>query len=153
MGEWTKHDNNFTSSYEIGLGVLCCEKVGTWWSRFLVSIRVAKNMGNSLTDPRESFTTIQSFVKPVPLVAEMVSSSVASAKISATRLERVHWLTDAIKNGSRPGWPDWANFHLLGDCLLWAVTMKIRKVFKNLGNFFHRKCCALSLTKMDWATF
>jgi hypothetical protein len=26
------------------------------------------------------------------------------------------------------GWPDWANFRLLGDCLLWTVFLKITEV-------------------------
>jgi hypothetical protein len=27
----------------------------------------------------------------------------------------------------KTGYPDWANFRLLGDCLLWAVDGKLQK--------------------------
>jgi hypothetical protein len=40
---------------------------------------------------------------------------------------------------SYPGWPDWANFRLFGDCLLWAVLLKMTKVAKILGYFIYGK--------------
>jgi hypothetical protein len=33
----------------------------------------------------------------------------------------MHW------KGLFAGWPDWENFRLLGDCFLWAVSLKRRQ--------------------------
>jgi hypothetical protein len=46
------------------------------------------------------------------------------------------------------GWPDWAYFRLLGDCLLWAVT-KITKVHREKvsATFFRGKSYVLILQK------
>jgi hypothetical protein len=52
------------------------------------------------------------------------------------------------------GWQDWANLHLLGDCLLWAVFGKIQKKPKFLCEFFFRgNTYAAILAKNGWATF
>jgi hypothetical protein len=40
--------------------------------------------------------------------------------------------TPTIWMPSIPGWPDWAIFRLLGDCLLWAVFL-ITEVVQILG--------------------
>jgi hypothetical protein len=32
---------------------------------------------------------------------------------------------DPWEDSSFPVWPDWANFRLLGDCLLWAFVLKL----------------------------
>jgi hypothetical protein len=37
----------------------------------------------------------------------------------------------------QPGRPDWLNFRLLGDCLLWEVFKKLKKYTKFLATFFH----------------
>jgi hypothetical protein len=49
------------------------------------------------------------------------------------------------------GWPDWANFSLLGDCFIWVVSWKWLKEPKDLGYFSTVKL--LNLTKMGSATF
>jgi hypothetical protein len=41
------------------------------------------------------------------------------------------------------GWPDWANFGLWGDCLLWAVVWKSQKQRKFWRFFFHSKLLIL----------
>jgi hypothetical protein len=33
----------------------------------------------------------------------------------------------------KAGWPDWANFRLLGDCLQWAILLQIIEVAKIFG--------------------
>jgi hypothetical protein len=55
---------------------------------------------------------------------------------------------NGIVFGSRlPGRPDWANFRLLGDFLLWAVFFKLQKWHKFLGFFFHGESNVLFFTK------
>jgi hypothetical protein len=44
----------------------------------------------------------------------------------------VHFLAAWTTIGWKAGWPDWANFRLLGDGLLWAV-LKITKTAQILG--------------------
>jgi hypothetical protein len=53
-----------------------------------------------------------------------------------------------------PGWPDWANFHLLGDCFLWVVFWKWRKWLKLTEATFSivKTMYILNLMKMGWAT-
>jgi hypothetical protein len=47
-----------------------------------------------------------------------------------------------------PGWPDWANFRLLGNYLLWVVFVKITEVAqKNWAIFFKGKSFVLIMTK------
>jgi hypothetical protein len=45
------------------------------------------------------------------------------------------WLCDALKSW----WPDWANFQLLGDRLLWVVFVQITEVAQIIGLDFHNK--------------
>jgi hypothetical protein len=46
----------------------------------------------------------------------------------AIRLWNLFTLTKRKKiSWTRAGWPDWANFRLLGDCFLRAVSRKLRK--------------------------
>jgi hypothetical protein len=45
-----------------------------------------------------------------------------------------------------PGWPNWANIRLLGDCLLWADFLKIKKAPIS-GYLFHAKNNVLFFTK------
>jgi hypothetical protein len=70
---------------------------------------------------------------------------------------------------STPGWPDWANFHLLGDCLhALGSCLKVLEVAQILWLFYHSKNyvliykCVICLhvcttnmywTKMGWTTF
>jgi hypothetical protein len=42
-------------------------------------------------------------------------------------------LTVQVQRDTRPGWPEWANFRLLGDYLLWEVFLKITEVVQNFG--------------------
>jgi hypothetical protein len=38
-----------------------------------------------------------------------------------------------------PGWPDWANFRLMGECLgTLGSSLKITELYHILDNFFHR---------------
>jgi hypothetical protein len=48
---------------------------------------------------------------------------------------------------SVPGWPDWANFRLLGNCLLWAVILKIIEVGQNLSHFFPQEQLYINFDK------
>jgi hypothetical protein len=52
------------------------------------------------------------------------------------------------KNLSSPGWPDWANFRLLGDSILWAVVWILQKWRTFLGYFFHGTGYVIILTKI-----
>jgi hypothetical protein len=56
-----------------------------------------------------------------------------------------------IKLALWPGWPDWANFRLLGDCLLWVV-LNITDLAQMFVLLFSTEN-VLILTKKDWATF
>jgi hypothetical protein len=52
------------------------------------------------------------------------------------------------------GWPDWANFRLLGDCLLWVVFVKIAEIAQLIGQLFYTvKVVHYFLQKVVWATF
>jgi hypothetical protein len=49
----------------------------------------------------------------------------------------VAWHPTYVKpNGSWPGWPDWSNFRLWCDCLIWVVFVKITEVAQKWGSFF-----------------
>jgi hypothetical protein len=50
---------------------------------------------------------------------------------------------------SRAEWPDWAIFHLLGGCLLWAVFWKLQNLPKLLGHFFTRQKLCINFNK-NW---
>jgi hypothetical protein len=52
-----------------------------------------------------------------------------------------------------PGRPDWANFRLLGNCLVWVVFLKITKLAQNFWATFSQKSCFRQNTYMDWAKF
>jgi hypothetical protein len=52
--------------------------------------------------------------------------------------------SQGTKSSKQPGWPDWANFRLLGDGLLWIVFWRGPN-FR--ATFFHGKSCVLLLTK------
>jgi hypothetical protein len=46
------------------------------------------------------------------------------------------------------GWPDWANFRLLDDCLLWLVILKIAQIAKKiLATFSRGASCVFVLAK------
>jgi hypothetical protein len=49
---------------------------------------------------------------------------------------------------SRAALPDWANFRMSGDCLLWPVFL-----WKILVTFFHGESYVSICTKIAWATF
>jgi hypothetical protein len=37
---------------------------------------------------------------------------------------------------SQPGWPDWANFRLMGNSFIWAVFRKMTEVARKIGLLF-----------------
>jgi hypothetical protein len=47
------------------------------------------------------------------------------------------------------GWPDWANFRLLGDCLLWVVFVKIAEIAQLIGQLFGRQTHLVTLSKRE----
>jgi hypothetical protein len=61
--------------------------------------------------------------------------------------KKQNFLTSVFWGANPLGWPDWANFRLLADCLLRAVAWKWQKKAKMLGNLFHGKSYVLMLTK------
>jgi hypothetical protein len=53
-----------------------------------------------------------------------------------------------------PGWPDWANFRLLGDCLLWIGFLKVTEAAELFGLLITKvKFMFKSWQKTGWATF
>jgi hypothetical protein len=48
-------------------------------------------------------------------------------------LQSTHYFSHSVKFGSAPGWPDWANFRLLGNSLIWAVFRKYRSMWTRFG--------------------
>jgi hypothetical protein len=58
--------------------------------------------------------------------------------------------------GPAAGCPDWANFRLLGEFLLWAVFLKITKVAHVLGYIFSTVIfmyyVSILTENMEWAT-
>jgi hypothetical protein len=60
-----------------------------------------------------------------------------------------HFIDSALIKSSRmsPGWPDWATYRQLGDCVLWAVYYKLQKQPKLLGYFFAWKTFCVNLDK------
>jgi hypothetical protein len=40
-----------------------------------------------------------------------------------------------------PGWPDWANFRLLDNCLIWMSIFQLHKWPKFYKYFFPKKLC------------
>jgi hypothetical protein len=85
-----------------------------------------------------------------------------NGKNSDVRISREkHWRESIkaralhVKYAHTPsGRPDWANFRLLGDCLLWPVLLKMTKFWATL---FHGKFMYIHTywfrQKMEWATF
>jgi hypothetical protein len=55
-------------------------------------------------------------------------------------------LTLFIPRTYKPGWPDWAIFRLLGDCLLWTVSLKMTKVTQ----FFWATLSTLEVIYLSW---
>jgi hypothetical protein len=54
----------------------------------------------------------------------------------------------------QPGRPYWANFRILGDCLIWAYFLKISEVAHIFGLLFSTdKIVHYFRQKIGWATF
>jgi hypothetical protein len=54
---------------------------------------------------------------------------------------------------SHPGWPDWGNFSLLGDCFF-GMFSKITEAARISGKlFFHEKVTYKFWQKIGWAAF
>jgi hypothetical protein len=52
------------------------------------------------------------------------------------------------------GWPDWAKFRVLCDCLLWVVSFFNAEVGQIVrATFSHGKIYALIAIRLGWATF
>jgi hypothetical protein len=48
----------------------------------------------------------------------------------------------------QPGWPDWANFRRLGDCLVWKLFMQVSEVISIFGvTFFHGLTVCINFDK------
>jgi hypothetical protein len=57
--------------------------------------------------------------------------------LGKTRLRRSYdYERNASLTACRTGWPDWANFRLLGGCFLWSVWSKITKMAQILSHYF-----------------
>jgi hypothetical protein len=64
-----------------------------------------------------------------------------------TTLSPTHWW------GVGSGWPVLANFCLLGECLVWAISWKLQLLYKFLGYFFTVKILYYFWQKLGCATF
>jgi hypothetical protein len=74
--------------------------------------------------------------------------------LGKTRLRRSYdYERNASLTACRTGWPDWANFRLLGGCFLWSVCLKITKIAQILSHYFTVKVINKIWPKMGWATF
>jgi hypothetical protein len=60
--------------------------------------------------------------------------------ITERLVNRIDWLFvyAPLKARRSTGWPDWANFRILGDYLFWAVFFKLQKQHKCYVMFFRR---------------
>jgi hypothetical protein len=75
-------------------------------------------------------------------------------RMSELRPQCWTFLPFIFTQGSLAGWPDWANFRLLGNCLLWAIFKKFQTSPKILCCGFPRyKSCSIFDLEMGWATF
>jgi hypothetical protein len=64
-----------------------------------------------------------SWIRIISVLYEQLNSQ---SFVIGQKYDSIRALINLIKKPPRTGWPDSANyFHLLGDCLLWAVTVKV----------------------------
>jgi hypothetical protein len=87
-------------------------------------------------------------------------SLVRLGRSNSPKITKFLYFPTAVKMQNRkfcylgPGWPDWANFCLLGDYFLWVVFVKITEVAQIIGlRFWRQQTCRIFWQKMDWATF
>jgi hypothetical protein len=80
-------------------------------------------------------------------------SSWINAYKSSNCFVRIFFAVSFNPLSSLPGWPDWANYRLLSDYLLWTFFLITIVVWMFGLLFFHGKSCVIVLTKMSWAIF